>query len=104
MDALRFGERIAGADLIITGEGRIDRQSMMGKVIEGVGRAANAADVPVVALVGAVGQGADDALDVLRSFHCITPPGTPLTQALTQTAESLESTTASLLPQWLVGP
>jgi len=101
MDALHFDDRIAGADLIITGEGRIDRQSMMGKVIEGVGRAGKAAGVPVIALVGAVGQGADAALAVLESYHPINPPGTPVARALAQTAEALESTIASLLPNWL---
>src|SRR5262249_13775022 len=42
MDAVHFADRIANADLIITGEGRIDWQSMMGKVIAGVGRAGKA--------------------------------------------------------------
>jgi len=101
IDAVRLAERIADADLIITGEGRIDRQSMMGKVIEGVGRSGKAAGVPVVALVGAVGQGAEAALEVLESYHRITPPGTPIAEALARTAQALEATTASLLPRWL---
>ncbi len=97
MDALRFSERIAGADLIITGEGRLDRQSMMGKLIEGVGRAAKSAGVPVIALVGSVGQGADDAREVLESYHCITPPDLSPTDALPQTATRLEETAARVL-------
>jgi glycerate kinase len=97
MDALRFLERIAGADLIITGEGRLDRQSMMGKLIEGVGRAAKAAGVPVIAMVGSIGQGADDALEVLQSYHCINPPNTPPAEALPQTATRLEQTAARVL-------
>lgn len=101
MDALRFADRIAGADLIITGEGRLDRQSMMGKLIAGVGRAGKSAGVPVVALVGAVGEGADAALEVLEGYHAITPPGTPIAEALARTAELLESTTTSLLPRWM---
>lgn len=97
MDALRFSERIAGADLIITGEGRLDRQSMMGKLIEGVGRAAKATGVPVIALVGSTGPGADEALEVLDGYHCISPPDTPLAEALAQTAIRLEQAAAKVL-------
>jgi len=97
MDAVAFTRRIENADLIITGEGRIDRQSMMGKVIDGVGRAGKAAGVPVIALAGVIGDGAETTLDVLESYHCINPPTLPLDQALQQTAESLERATATIL-------
>jgi len=97
MEAVGFMERIADADLIITGEGRIDRQSMMGKVIAGVGHAAKAAGVPVIALTGCVGQGADETLAVLKSYHTINPPGTLSAEVLRHTAERLESTAATIL-------
>ncbi|GCB36297.1 glycerate kinase [Bacteroides faecalis] len=51
---LNFAERIRGADLIITGEGRIDRQSIMGKVPSGVLQEARKQSIPVVAVVGSV--------------------------------------------------
>lgn len=97
MDALRFGERIVGADLIITGEGRLDRQSMMGKLIEGVGRAARTAGVPVIALVGCAGEGADSALEVLDSYHCINPPDSTLAEALALATTRLEETAERVL-------
>ncbi|HOW72692.1 MAG TPA: glycerate kinase [Phycisphaerae bacterium] len=97
MDAVRLADRVARADLVITGEGRIDRQSMMGKVIAGVGRTAKAAGVPCVALVGCVGDGAEAALEILESYHSINPPGTPLSEALLRTAEALERTMAEVL-------
>jgi glycerate kinase len=96
MDAARLRERVAGADLVITGEGRLDEQSMMGKVIAGVGQAAKSAGVPTIALVGCVGTGADVSLTVLQSYHCITPPGTPLADALADTARNLEHTAAEV--------
>src|SRR5262249_21267176 len=89
--------RIRGADLILTGEGRIDRQSMMGKVIEGVGRAGQSAGVPVIALVGSVGEGAESALEVLQSFQCIHPPNTPQADAFARTPEALEHNAAQIL-------
>ncbi|MBO9597563.1 MAG: glycerate kinase [Cohnella sp.] len=53
-ETYRFGEKIADADLILTGEGRLDRQTLSGKVVSGVCRSAREHDVPVVALCGAV--------------------------------------------------
>ena len=52
LDSLRFDERIQDADMIITGEGRIDSQSSKGKAISGVLEKASSAGVPVVALCG----------------------------------------------------
>jgi glycerate kinase len=57
LDVTRFDERIRGADLIITGEGRVDSQTMFGKTIFGVLKRATMASVPVVILAGSVGEG-----------------------------------------------
>jgi len=59
---VRFDARIRSADLCLTGEGRLDEQSLSGKACLGVARAAARARVPVVALVGAVGPGVDACL------------------------------------------
>ncbi|MFF1251868.1 glycerate kinase [Pseudarthrobacter sp. NPDC058329] len=45
-------ERLAGADLVITGEGSLDEQSLLGKTPMGVARAAAAQGVPVIAVCG----------------------------------------------------
>lgn len=47
-----LAERLAGADLVITGEGSLDEQSLLGKTPVGVARAAARAGVPVVAVCG----------------------------------------------------
>jgi glycerate kinase len=52
MEATRFADRIAGADLVVTGEGKLDEQSMHGKTVDGVRRAAEAAAVPLVVVCG----------------------------------------------------
>ena len=54
LEATRFAERMKGASLIITGEGKIDAQTLQGKTINGVLRVAQAGGVPVLALAGAV--------------------------------------------------
>ncbi len=59
LDALDFRRRCAAADLVLTGEGRLDAQSRHGKACAGVALAARAQGVPVVAVVGAVAPGDD---------------------------------------------
>lgn len=55
--ATGLSERIARADLVITGEGRLDGQSAMGKVVSGVARLARGAGVRCVGIVGSLGRG-----------------------------------------------
>jgi glycerate kinase len=52
LEFTRLADRLAGADLVITGEGSLDEQSLLGKTPMGVARAAAAADVPVLAVCG----------------------------------------------------
>ena len=53
--AVGLAERLAGADLAVTGEGRFDEQSLRGKVCGGVAAAAQTAGVPCLVLAGQVG-------------------------------------------------
>jgi len=57
LDAVAFDQKLVGADLVITGEGRSDAQSAMGKVLSGVGMRAKQLGVPVIAISGALGEG-----------------------------------------------
>jgi glycerate kinase len=52
LDAVGFERLAEGADFIFTGEGRIDAQSLRGKVVVGIGRRAKQLGVPVIAFVG----------------------------------------------------
>ena len=54
LDLVEFDRRLADADLVITGEGRMDWQSAFGKVACGVGRHCRAAGVPAAAIVGSL--------------------------------------------------
>ena len=62
MESVGFAERLAGADLVITGEGRIDAQTAFGKTALGVARLAQAARVRCVAVGGGVEPAGIDAL------------------------------------------
>lgn len=59
MGATRFAERAANADLIVTGEGRMDAQSAYGKLTGSVITKAREMGRPVAAVVGGIGGGAD---------------------------------------------
>lgn len=75
MDAVHFSEIIAGADLVVTGEGRIDSQTVHGKTPIGVARAARQQGIPVIAIAGCLSrdctvvydQGIDCVFSVLSS-------------------------------------
>lgn len=54
LTAMRFETIIRGSDLVVTGEGRLDRQTVMGKAPSGVLRAAREQNIPCVAIGGAV--------------------------------------------------
>src|SRR5438093_2290137 len=64
LDAVGFERRLAGASLVITGEGRIDRQSLYGKLTQAVTLAARARGVPVVAVAGGLGGGHEALRDI----------------------------------------
>ncbi|MBQ2703834.1 MAG: glycerate kinase, partial [Alistipes sp.] len=54
LGAMSFADIIEGSDLVVTGEGRLDRQTVMGKAPSGVLQAAKAQGIPTIAIGGAV--------------------------------------------------
>lgn len=59
LDLLKFDQALEGAQLIFTGEGCVDDQSLQGKVLSGVGRRAKKAGIPVAVVAGACKKEAD---------------------------------------------
>ncbi|MCI9486502.1 MAG: glycerate kinase [Lachnospiraceae bacterium] len=64
LDMVDFDRRLLGADLVITGEGRVDGQSMQGKVLSGVAGRTKRAGVPLVVIAGGIGDGAEAAYEM----------------------------------------
>ncbi len=60
LDAVGFDSLLPGTDVVFTGEGKIDSQSVRGKVVSGVAARCRKAGVPVVAVVGQIGQGFEE--------------------------------------------
>lgn len=103
-------------DLALTGEGRLDGQSVRGKLPVALAKAARAAGIPTVALVGSIGEGADLCLDPahavrsgsggateggLADYAVITPPGMDLDEALRRGPELLEAATVRVVGKWI---
>ena len=80
-----FEEMMDGCDLVVTGEGRIDAQSAHGKTPCGVARAANRHSVPVVAIGGSLGEGAEALYEVrVCGLESCVRRVMPLEEALSQ--------------------
>ena len=64
LDLVEFDRCLEGADLVITGEGRIDGQSVQGKVISGVAKRTALQGIPLIAIVGGIADGAQSAYEL----------------------------------------
>ena len=83
LQASELGSKVRGADLLLTGEGRIDDQTAMGKTISGVARVAREAGVPVVAIVGAIGDGVENLYPLgVTSMFSLAPGPISLKEAM----------------------
>ena len=97
-DATRLAERLRGADLCITGEGRLDASSFSGKAPIGVARLCKELGVPCVALVGSLGDGAEHATaEGVSSYHVIRPADVSLHEAMRDAAALLARTAADVV-------
>lgn len=88
LDLIDFDKRLEGVSLVVTGEGRTDWQSCFGKVMQGVGSHCKKCGVPAVALVGAMGEGAEQIFDHgICSMMTTVNAAMPLEQALEHAEE-----------------
>lgn len=79
LDTVGFDSRVSDADLVITGEGRMDGQSVCGKTPVGVAQRVKAkGNIPVVAIVGSIGPQAERVYDYGIDAIFSTAPG-PIT-------------------------
>ena len=98
LDAIGFDKMIEGADLVITGEGRIDAQTLTGKTPYGVLQRASRQSIPVMALAGLVDLDDSSGFTAIRQ---ITPPDMRLSEAMLPAVASanLRRTISALLQQ-----
>ena len=88
LDLIEFDKNLEGVSLVVTGEGRADWQSAFGKVMQGVGRRCLRQGVPAVAIVGSMGDGAEQIFDYGIESMITTVNGVmPLEEALERAEE-----------------
>ncbi len=99
LDALGFDDALDGADLVLTGEGRIDAQSAMGKAISGIVRRATRKNVPVIALAGEVADASALIDSGLTAAFSIQTAPTDLSVAMQKdsTLRNVRRTTSQLI-------
>lgn len=82
LEMLNFESVIADADVVVTGEGRADRQTLMGKLPERVLRVAQKSGVPVWLVAGQVEDAEALRASGFARVECITPSGLDLAEAM----------------------
>jgi len=97
LETKKFSERIKRADLIITGEGRVDGQSAYGKAIQGIAGYAGKANVPVIVIAGSVGEGYEKAYDFgVKAIFSIADGPMSLDECMKKSESLLKSTAKNI--------
>jgi glycerate 2-kinase len=97
LEAVNFEDVVKDADLVITGEGRIDSQTIYGKTPIGVAKAAKKYDVPVIGLAGSLSEDADVVHDHgIDALFSIVPGVVSLPDAFEHAAEYMERTARNI--------
>ena len=103
LDAIDFDNLIQGAELVITGEGKVDFQTLTGKTPFGVAKRAHRQNIPVIAIGGGVQISQDDAraagfADVVQ----VTPTDMPLEVAMKPevASENVYNSTLKILSRY----
>ena len=98
MEATNFRQRLRDATLCLTGEGKLDAQSLAGKTAVSVARVCKEHNVPCIALAGSLAPGHERGFDEgLTSAFPITPGPMPLEESLAAAAPLLTAATARVL-------
>ena len=100
IEATGLERRLNGADLCITGEGRLDSQSLSGKAAIGVGRLCKRLGVPCIAIVGAAGEGAERAAEEGIAKYVAISDGLELRDAMDRAETLLVDSAAELARNW----
>lgn len=98
LDLIDFDNLISDADIIFTGEGQIDSQSLNGKVVIGISKRAKKQNIPVIVVAGSIGEGAEKAYDEgVSAIFSINQKAEDYSISRFKAKENLEKTIDSLL-------
>lgn len=101
LDLVKFEDLLDGCDVVFTGEGRLDSQSIQGKTIHGVGKRAGKHGVPVIAVVGGVMPDVEGICDLpetgIAAIFPINRQAIPFSISQHQSRENYEYTFRNIL-------
>lgn len=98
MEQTEFHKHLLGANLVLTGEGKIDEQTLQGKLIAGIAQAARAQSIPSVALCGTLLVSPQDIQRIGLSYAVsILPRPMTLNEAIAYAYTGVKDSTLSLM-------
>ena len=91
-EATQLSKRFAGADLVITGEGQINFQTVFGKTPVGVAKVAKTHNIPVIAIAGSIADNSDGVYEAgIDAMIDIVPEPMPLETAIENATTLIET-------------
>ncbi len=97
-----LAEKMEGADLVITGEGKIDFQTAFGKTPFGVAQIAKEKNIPVIAIAGSLGEGYKTLFEKgFDEIYSIMDDSMSLNYAIENAAELLENAAENVVRIWM---
>lgn len=98
LDTVKFNDIVKDADIVFTGEGKIDSQSLRGKVVIGVARRTNKVNVPLISVVGYIDEGIEEAYDLgVTSIFAINKKPVAFSEAKPYSERNLYDTMDNIL-------
>ncbi|PTX16287.1 glycerate kinase [Halanaerobium congolense] len=98
LDIIDFESYLKDVDLVITGEGMLDGQSIYGKTPVGVSRSAAKKDIPVIAIAGTLGEGVEKILDYgINSYFSIIDRPAELKEIIEESPELLANLSEQII-------
>ena len=98
LDTVQFNSLLKDADMVFSGEGKIDFQSLRGKVVIGVARRTKKAGVPLIAIVGDIGDNIEGAYDEgVNAIFSINRVAVPFKEAKSRSKSDLTLTMENLM-------
>jgi len=98
LDTVNFDSLLTDCDLVLTGEGKIDGQSLRGKVVIGVARRTQAYHVPTVAIVGDIADDIEGVYEMgVSAIFSINRLAIPFVEAKKRAALDMEKTVDNLM-------
>jgi glycerate kinase len=104
LDIVNFDQRLNDIDLIITGEGMLDGQTIYGKTPIGVAKRAQKYEIPVIAIAGSLGEGVEKVLQKgIDSYFSIVDKPDSLDEIINRSDKLLADLSEQIIRTYMLG-